>query len=82
MHPQFTRSNGRDSTSALQLLSPREFEVFKLLAAGHSPGSVANQLNISLKTACNHSTRIKKKLQVQSVAGLTLMAVRSHLLEV
>ena len=43
-------------------LSVREFEIFRLLAQGHSPNECAQALKLSPKTISNHQTTIKDKL--------------------
>ncbi len=67
-------------TLRLNLLSPREFEVFCLLASGLTSKDAAEKLFLSNKTICNHATSIKEKLAVKSVAELTLMAARLGLI--
>ncbi len=78
---RFTRSNGHGAAQALEKLSAREYEVFLKLAAGQSTGDIAGDLDISLKTVANYATRLKRKLHVRSTAGLTLLAVRSQLID-
>ncbi len=60
----------------LERLTPREFEVFRLLAEGRGVGEIAELLYISPKTVGVHQTRIFHKLNVGNVAQLTLLAVR------
>lgn len=81
VHPLFVRPNGHGPAPGLERLSAREYEVFLKLAAGESTGDIAGELDISLKTVANYATRLKRKLQVRSTAGLTLLAVRSQLLD-
>jgi len=57
-------------------LSPREFEVFRLLAEGKSVNDIAALLNVSPKTAGHHYTSIKQKLAVSNSAELTRFAIR------
>ena len=42
-------------------LSPREFEIFRLLAAGRSVDEVAERLFLSAKTVANYQTTIRHK---------------------
>ncbi|WP_127475977.1 response regulator transcription factor [Sulfurivermis fontis] len=65
---------GRDGL--LERLTPREFEVFRLLAEGHSVNEIANLLSISPKTAGVHHTRIMHKLEVKTSAQLVRLALR------
>ena len=46
----------------MDALSDRELAVFSLIAAGHRPGEIANELGISRKTVESHSEHIKLKL--------------------
>jgi two-component system invasion response regulator UvrY len=57
-------------------LSPREFEVFRLLADSKSVNEIAGILNISPKTVGHHMTHIKEKLGISNIAGLTHLAIR------
>jgi two-component system invasion response regulator UvrY len=57
-------------------LSPREFEVFRLLADSKSVNEIAALLNISPKTVGHHMTHIKTKLGITNIAGLTRLAIR------
>jgi DNA-binding NarL/FixJ family response regulator len=61
-------------------LSDREFEVFKLLAAGRSPTDISRQLHLSVKTISTHKTRIQEKLGVASTAELVRYALENSLL--
>lgn len=64
-----------------ETLSPREFEIFLLLAAGKSVNDVAELLNLSSKTVGNHYTSIKNKLNIANASELTRLAIREGLLE-
>ena len=54
----------------LDLLSPRESEVVKLLAEGHRVSSIARSLFISQHTVRNHLHSVYRKLEVGSQAEL------------
>ncbi|OQK16789.1 LuxR family transcriptional regulator [Methyloprofundus sedimenti] len=71
----------QDDEYKIKQLSPREFDVFCLLANGSSPRDVADKLHLSYKTVCNHSTTIKEKLAVKTMAEFTLMAARQGLIQ-
>ena len=60
----------------LASLSAREFEVFRLLAQGHSSAECADALCLSPKTVANHQTLIKEKLGVGTSAALAHLAIR------
>lgn len=57
-------------------LSLREFEIFRLLAQGHSAHQCAALLKLSPKTVSNHQTTIKDKLGVATSAALAHLAIR------
>lgn len=60
----------------LENLTPREFEVFRQLALGRSPGECARVLHLSLKTVANYQTILKDKLGVATTAALVHLALR------
>lgn len=64
-----------------EALSPREFEIFLLLAQGKSVNEIAEILSLSSKTVGNHYTSIKGKLNITNSAELTRLAIREGLLE-
>jgi DNA-binding NarL/FixJ family response regulator len=55
--------------------SPREFDVFSLLARGLTVHKIADQLCLGHKTVANYATQIKKKLQVDTTTELAHIAV-------
>lgn len=63
------------------LLTKREIEIVSLLARGRSNKEVANELNISLRTAETHRANIMNKLQLHSVQDLVRYAVKNKLVE-
>ena len=63
-------------------LTPREREVVQLLAEGKTSKEVAVALNLSVKTTETHRTNIMRKLDLHSVADLTLYAVRNGIVQV
>jgi len=69
------------SDNLLDVLSQREFEVFRLLAEGKTVNDIAEILSLSPKTVGTHHTNIKQKLDVSNSAELARLAIRSGLLE-
>jgi DNA-binding NarL/FixJ family response regulator len=61
-------------------LSLREFEIFRLLAEGHTPSECARVLKLSAKTISNHQTMIKDKLGVTTSAALAHLAIRHRVI--
>jgi DNA-binding NarL/FixJ family response regulator len=66
----------------LASLSPRELEIFRLLAQGRSPAECAATLMLSPKTISNHQTLIKEKLGVSTSAALVHLALRHAVISV
>jgi DNA-binding NarL/FixJ family response regulator len=66
--------------SPFAALTPKEFEVFRLLAQGQSAKACAEALNLSVSTIENHRSRILKKLNVSKSVHLALLAVREGLI--
>ena len=69
-----------DKQTPIDLLSAREFDVFRLLAKGMTARDIADQLCLSYKTVANYSTQIKAKLKVSSVAELAHMAIANGII--
>lgn len=61
-------------------LTPREREVLRLLAYGHTNGEVAEQLLISVRTAEMHRANAMRKLQAESRAEIVRWALDEALL--
>jgi DNA-binding NarL/FixJ family response regulator len=60
----------------LGTLSPRQLQVLRLVAQGHSTSEIAAQLAIGVKTVETHRGAIMKRLQIHDVVGLVRYAVR------
>lgn len=61
-------------------LTPREREVFQLLAIGKSNKEVARSMNISLATAKKHRENLQRKLDCHSAAELARLAIQEGLI--
>jgi len=68
--------------SAVDVLSPREFEVLRMLLDGRTPEQIAETLHVSLKTVANTRYLTKSKLGVVSDIELVRLALRQRLLAV
>lgn len=64
----------------LDLLSPREQEVMRLLARGYAYKEIARRLTISIKTVETHASSVLRKLQVSNRHELTRWAARRRIL--
>ncbi len=60
----------------VQALTPREQDVFRLVARGQSNAAVADTLGLSHKSVSNYLVRIKHKLAVDSIADMVRLAMR------
>jgi two-component system, NarL family, invasion response regulator UvrY len=65
----------------IEQLSEREFDVFIRLARGATVQKIAEDLKLSASTVGTHLYNIKQKLQVGNQSELTLLAIRSGLIE-
>lgn len=69
------------SGEALDELSPREFEILRLLLDGCSAEDIGTRLSITPKTVQNYHYQIKNKLGVRSDIELTRAALRLGLIQ-
>ena len=73
-HKERTRVRAR-----INSLTPREFQVFELVVAGHRNRQVASELGISEKTVKAHRGRVMRKMDPDSLADLVRMAEKAGL---
>lgn len=66
----------RGSSSPIEKLSDREFEIFQLVGNGKSTRDIAQQLGLSPKTVDVHRANIKEKLGLKDATALVRHAVR------
>ena len=64
----------------IDLLSPREGEVMRLLARGYTYREIGNELFISVKTVETHASAVLRKLQLSNRNELTRWAAQRRLL--
>jgi DNA-binding NarL/FixJ family response regulator len=72
------RGDLMDSRSAVEQLSDRELEIFKLMGQGLRPNKIAEDLLLSIKTVETYSLRLKQKLGARDAAELLQMAISWH----
>jgi len=70
------------SQNPIDILTPREFQVFVALAKGQSANSIAETMSLSPSTVGTHLYNVKQKLGVSNVAELALIAIRNGLIDV
>lgn len=73
----FENETGKESH---QTLSDREFDVFKLLAAGKSISEIAAQLSLSITTVSTYRSRVLDKMKMRSNADMTRYALETGLI--
>ena len=62
-------------------LTDREFQVFRLLAAGKSISTIADRLDLSVKTVSTHKSNILQKMNMTTQAELIRYAINHRLIE-
>lgn len=65
-----------DAEDDYERLTPREKQVFTLLAEGKTSREISKYLGISLKTAMTHRTNIMEKLNIHTRSELIRYAIR------
>ena len=63
-----------------ELLSNREFEIFKMLASGKTTSQIAETLSLAPTTVSTHRSRVMEKLSLSTNAELTRYAITHHLI--
>jgi len=71
--------NGTDDP--IDILTPREFEVFAALADGQSVKEISETLFLSPKTVGVHRTNILHKLNINNLADITRLAIRCGVID-
>lgn len=61
----------------IEALSPREFEIFRLVIGGYLNKQIAFALNIAEQTVKHHRGRVMRKLQAGSLADLVRLAEKA-----
>jgi DNA-binding NarL/FixJ family response regulator len=69
----------RPAPSALEVLSPRELQVLRLVAEGKTSKEIAVLLDLREQTVRSYRKTMMKKLGVNNVAGLTQLALSTGL---
>lgn len=70
-----------NSTEEKPLLSPRETDVLKLMALGHTNREIGEQLSLSVRTVETHRAHIQQKLGLSSRPELTRYALANGLID-
>ena len=62
-----------------ELLSNREFEVFKLIASGKSSQQISDQLSLSANTISTYKSRLLTKMNLKTIADITRYAIENKI---
>ncbi|HWB51452.1 MAG TPA: response regulator transcription factor [Stellaceae bacterium] len=74
---ELVMSNIAKLTVPMQGLSPREFEILRLLGEGSSLREIAETVGVSYKSAANVCAHLKAKLNARNTADLVRIAVQT-----
>jgi DNA-binding NarL/FixJ family response regulator len=80
--PSLPVESSRDATlkQALDILTPREMEILKLVAAGRTNQEIADQLVLSIKTVQAHRANVMDKLGLHDITHLVRFAIYHKLI--
>ncbi len=82
LHTETLSGEFAQEAQRIASLSPREYEIFRLLALGHTITECADVLCVSHKTISNNQTQIKEKLHLETMTALVHLAQRHQVIEV
>lgn len=82
LSPLIADKLGEAGTGSRDKLTPREREVLRLIALGHTSVEIAEKLGLSPRTIETHRARIHRKLGLDTRAQLVQYALRHELLKV
>jgi DNA-binding NarL/FixJ family response regulator len=71
---EFVSTRSQKRRTGVDALSPREFEVFRLIGEGVSTVTIANRLHMSPKTVDSHREHMKQKLEIRTMSELIAFA--------
>lgn len=72
--------NSNGGVSWKEMLTPRQREVWQLIAEGKNTKDIASQLQISPKTVETHRLQLMERLGVYDVVGLVKLAIKAGLI--
>lgn len=72
---------GEDGSAERPTLSPRETDVLKLMALGHTNREIGEELSLSVRTVETHRAHIQQKLGLSSRPELTRYALANGLID-
>src|SRR4029079_8408884 len=78
---QFTRVHQQPPPKAMESLTAREMDVFRLITRGSSNAEIAGELFISDTTVKTHVTRLLQKLDLRDRAQAIVLAYQTGLFD-
>ncbi len=76
----FEEPDNDDPQNESSVLSDREIDVLKEVSKGYSNKEIADRLFISINTVITHRKNITEKLEIKTIAGLTVYALMNKLI--
>jgi two-component system, LuxR family, response regulator FixJ len=73
---QIRQQSGESLTGQFAALTPRQVEIFDLVAAGFTSHAIAAKLELSPRTVESYRAQVMEKMQAESVAVLVRQAIR------
>lgn len=73
--------HGDPTRAPHESLSDREYQVFRMLAAGKTVKEIGEELSVSPQTVSTHRTRIMEKMELETNADLAEYAKQNRLLD-
>lgn len=70
-----------DGEQVFGRLTPREFEVLRMLVSGEETRQIATHMHLSPKTIHNHLSMVRQKLEIDSDIQLLRLAVRHGIVD-
>lgn len=77
-----TDQDAPDKTDKLEMLSDREKDIVACVTKGMSNKEIAEELYLSVHTVTTHRRNISNKLQIHTIAGLTIYAIANKLVNI
>lgn len=73
--------SGQSDRKPHDLLSDREYEIMRMIAAGKPLGTIAGELALSPRTVSTYRSRVLEKMQMKTNADLTRYALENKLID-